>query len=120
MPENHAVKNEAPRESFFASTIPMLFMIAVSVATYLVMDNFYREDSKPGVLIYSVADWIPVGRETTLTPEKVKEYINQSELAVKRAAKAGYIVLPSSAPKEIPDSNRLMPGMFPRTNKGEQ
>lgn len=119
MPEVRNVTGDGVSdEGFLGTLIPIIFMIAVSTATYLAMDFLNSEDPVSGVLVYSIADWVPATSDERISPEDVGKFIAMGEQAVVRAADAGYIVIPAKAVMRIPSARRLKPDMFPPANDG--
>lgn len=111
MSESKAFAKSNGDEGLLATIIPMLFTIAVSVATFLVMDSF-KESNDPKVLVYSIADWVPFEEGRQLDQDEIASHLEDGRLAAKRAAEAGYIVIPAKNAMEIPGAARLKPGMF--------
>jgi hypothetical protein len=111
MSENKADGLKDNNESFLSTIIPMFFTVAVSVATFMVM-NVITDKDETNVLVYSISDWIPVTDSEQLTQEQISQRLKQGSLAVERASEAGYIVIHSKHVIEAPESSRLKPGMF--------
>jgi hypothetical protein len=102
------------QDGVLSSLIPMIFMVIVSAATYMILEHITdSDDTSSKVLVYSVSDWLPLDSDRSISTEEIRQLVEKGDLAAKRAAEAGYIILPSKTTKYPPGANRLLPGMFP-------